>query len=67
MRDTQDRPAAPDYTLACVAMFGVNLMWILMAVWAIWGLIAALAMGWAVNKLIDRIAVARGVDLSDPG
>lgn len=61
MRDTHDRPAAPDYTLACVVMFGVNLIWVLMAIWAAWGLIAAAATGWAVNRLIDWIAAARRV------
>lgn len=60
MRDPEDRPAAPNYTLACVVMFGVNLTWILMTIWIVWGLIAAAATGWAVNKVIDRIAVRRG-------
>lgn len=64
MRDTHDRPAAPNYTLACVVMFGVNLTWVLMAVWALWGLIAAAATGWAVNWVIDRIAAARGVGMA---
>jgi hypothetical protein len=59
MRDTHDRPSAPNYTLACVVMFGVNLAWVLMTIWAIWGLIAALATSWAVNKGIDRIARTR--------
>lgn len=60
MRDTCDRPAAPNYTLACVVMFGVNLTWILMLVWVVWGLIAAVATGWAVSKVINRIEAARG-------
>lgn len=59
MRDSHDRPAAPNYTQACIVMFGVNLAWVLMAIWAIWGLIAAGASCWAVNKLIDRIARTR--------
>ncbi|APE44140.1 hypothetical protein BOO69_12565 [Sulfitobacter alexandrii] len=59
MRDSHDRPAAPNYTQACIVMFGVNLAWVLMAIWAIWGLIAAAALGWAVNKVIDRIALTR--------
>ena len=60
MRDPHDRPAAPDFTQACVVMFGVNLTWILMVVWAIWGLLAAAAISWVVNRLISRIAVSRG-------
>ena len=63
MRDTKsdnhDRPAAPNYTQACIVMFGVNLTWILVAIWAIWGLIAAGALGWGVNLLIRRIEQAR--------
>ncbi|MBD3662799.1 hypothetical protein [Sulfitobacter aestuariivivens] len=59
MRDTSDRPAAPNYTSACIVMFGVNLTWILMVIWAIWGLIAAAALGWGVNWLIRRIEQTR--------
>ena len=63
MRDTKsdhhDRPAAPNYTSACIVMFGVNLTWVLVTIWAIWGLIAAGMLGWAVNWLIRRIELAR--------
>ncbi|MEM6305522.1 MAG: hypothetical protein AAF744_12450 [Pseudomonadota bacterium] len=64
MRDTKSdhdsRPAAPNFTSACVVMFGVNLTWILFAIWAVWGLIAAAGLGWAVNLLIRRIEATRG-------
>ncbi|UWR14275.1 hypothetical protein [Sulfitobacter sp. M368] len=60
MRDSNDRPAAPNYTTACVVMFGINLTWILMAIWVVWGLLAAAATGWAVNRVISRIDAARG-------
>ena len=54
MRD--DFPnSAPDYTRACLVMFGVNVLWVLVAIWAIWGLIAALALGWALNRGVDQI------------
>ena len=59
MRDTHDRPAAPNFTSACIVMFGVNLTWILMVVWAIWGLLAAAATGWVVHKAIGRIEALR--------
>lgn len=59
MRDTHDRPSAPNYTSACIVMFGVNLMWILMVIWAVWGFLAAACTGWAVNHLIRRIGIAR--------
>ena len=45
---------APNYTRACIVMFGVNITWILVAIWAIWGLIAAMLLGLGVNHLIDR-------------
>lgn len=60
MRDTDDRPSAPNYTDACIVMFGVNLMWIMIVIWNIWGFIAAALTGWAVNLVIKRIAIARG-------
>ncbi|WP_281992566.1 hypothetical protein [Sulfitobacter geojensis] len=60
MRNTNDRPAAPNFTQACVVMFGVNLTWILMVIWVVWGLLAVAATGWLVNHVINRIALARG-------
>ncbi|MEM9969035.1 MAG: hypothetical protein AAF755_13175 [Pseudomonadota bacterium] len=60
MRDSNDRTPAPNYTQACIVMFGVNLAWVLMVIWAVWGLLAAAFLGWLVNKLINRIAAARG-------
>ena len=59
MRQHNDRPAAPDFTQACIVMFGVNLTWVLMVIWAIWGLIAVAALGWIVNKMINRIDAVR--------
>jgi uncharacterized membrane protein len=58
MRD--DFPnAAPDYTRACIVMFGVNVMWILIAVWSIWGFLAASFVGYVTNKGLDRVAIWR--------
>ncbi len=59
MRDTHDRPSAPDFTQACVVMFGVNLTWVLMVIWAVWGLLAVAATGWAVHQIINRIDAVR--------
>ncbi len=59
MRDNQTRPAAPNYTNACIVMFGVNLTWVLMLIWAVWGLIAVAATGWVLNRVIARIDAAR--------
>lgn len=50
------RGSAPDYTNACVVMFGVNVTWVLVAIWAVWGFIAAMLMGYTLNHLLDRIA-----------
>lgn len=60
MRDTHNRPAAPNYTHACIVMFGVNIAWIFMVIWAIWGLLAVAVTGWIVNRAINRIKAARG-------
>lgn len=60
MRDDHNRPAAPNFTQACVVMFGVNLTWILMVIWAIWGILAVALIGWVVNQIIRRIELARG-------
>lgn len=56
MRDNTDRPAAPNFTHACVVMFGINLTWILMVIWAVWGILAVAATGWLLNRIINRIA-----------
>ncbi|MFL4470561.1 hypothetical protein ACERZ8_11975 [Tateyamaria armeniaca] len=48
---------APNYTTACVAMFGVNITCVLVVIWAIWGLIAALLLAVGVNHLMERARV----------
>ena len=37
-------------------MFGVNILWVFVVIWALWGLLAVALSGWAVNAMIDRIA-----------
>ncbi|WP_299782485.1 hypothetical protein [uncultured Roseobacter sp.] len=44
---------APNYTSACIVMFGVNLTWVLLFLFAIWGLVAAVFLGLAVNRWLD--------------
>ena len=46
---------APDYTKACIVMFGVNIAWIFMVVWAIWGLIVVVLLGGIINHLMTRL------------
>lgn len=48
---------APNYTTACIVMFGVNITWVLVAIWAIWGLVAAILLGLGLNHLMDRAKV----------
>lgn len=54
MRD--DYPSsAPDLRSACVVMFGINVTWVLVAVWAIWGLLVAALLAFGLNHLITRL------------
>ena len=41
---------APNYTNAALIMGGVNLFWIMMVVWVIYGMGAVLAMGFALDR-----------------
>ncbi len=60
MRD--DYPTTvPDYTRACVVMFGVNVSWILFAIWTIWGLIVALLFSWALNHALKWLDHYRNI------
>lgn len=59
MQDPSRQSPAPNYTCACVVMFGVNITWMLMLVWIVWGLIAACLTGWIVSKILDRIDKTR--------
>ncbi len=47
---------APDYTNAALIMGFVNLMWVFMALWAVFGLPAVLAVGYGLNYLITLLA-----------
>jgi hypothetical protein len=56
MRDDQPK-SAPNLRMACVVMFGINLTWILVAVWAIWGFLIALLLGLGLNHLMTRLTI----------
>lgn len=58
MRNTPG--SAPNFTNAAVVMFGVNITWIFVILWAVWGLIAVAATGWAINHAINFIEKRRG-------
>lgn len=42
--------SAPNFTNACIVMFGVNLSWVFLLLWALWGLLAVAALGWSLNR-----------------
>ena len=46
---------APDFTNACVVMFGVNITWIFTVIWAIWGLIIVMIVGAFINHMMTRL------------
>ena len=48
-------PSAPNYTNAALVMGFVNLLWIFVTLWALFGLPLVLAVGFLLDKLISRI------------
>lgn len=52
--------SAPNYKKACIVMFGVNLSWIFMAIWAFWGLFAVAATGWCIHRAIRHLEARQG-------
>jgi hypothetical protein len=44
---------APNFTGACIVMFGVNLAWVLLLLFAIYGLVAAVFVGLVVNHWLN--------------
>jgi hypothetical protein len=62
MRNTQATTPgnAPNFTNAAVVMFGVNITWIFVILWAAWGLVAVAATGWAINRAINFFEKRRG-------
>ncbi|MDK3074368.1 hypothetical protein QO034_14790 [Sedimentitalea sp. JM2-8] len=47
---------APNYTNAALIMLGVNLTWVFVTIWAMFGLIPVLLLATAINHLIHRKA-----------
>lgn len=48
---------APDYTTACLVMFGVNVTWVLVAIWAFWGLLMVMVTALFINHLMTRLQI----------
>jgi hypothetical protein len=49
-------PEAPNYTNAALVMGLVNLIWIFMALWIMFGLPVVMAVGYGLNILITRLS-----------
>ncbi|MDD9724833.1 hypothetical protein PVV74_05145 [Roseovarius sp. SK2] len=47
---------APNYTNAALVMGLVNLLWIFMALWIMFGLPVVMAVGYGLNLLITRFS-----------
>ena len=53
--------AAPDYTNAAITMLGVNMMWIMLAVWMLWGIVPVLILAVFVNHFVEHLSDRRGI------
>lgn len=53
---------APNYTTACIVMFGVNLTCALLFLFAIWGLIAAVFVALIVNRWLAWLELRRRIE-----
>jgi len=47
--------SAPNYTNAALVMGLVNLFWVLLVLWVMFGLPVVLLLGWGLNRLITRL------------
>jgi hypothetical protein len=52
---------APNYTGACIVMFGVNLAWVMLLFFAVYGLIAAVFVALVVNHWLNWLDHRRGL------
>ena len=50
---------APDFTSACIVMFGVNLAWVLLFLFAVYGLVAAVFLGLVLNHWLHWLEQRR--------
>ncbi len=59
MPDRHPQPA-PNYTNAALTMGWVNLMWIFMVIWGLWGLLPVVLVSAGLNRGISWLALKRG-------
>ena len=57
---SKDPQPAPNYTNAALTMAWVNLMWIFMLIWGVWGFLPALLVGAGLNRGITWLSLRRG-------
>ena len=50
---------APNFTGACIVMFGVNLAWVLLVFFAVYGLVAVVFLGLVVNHWLNWLEMRR--------
>ena len=50
---------APNYTGACIVMFGVNLGWVLLLLFAVYGLVVAVFICLVVNHWLNWLDLRR--------
>lgn len=53
---------APNFTNACIVMFGVNLAWVLLLLFAVYGLVAAVFIALVVNHWLNWLDYRRRLD-----
>ena len=57
---------APNYTIPALVMGGVNLFWILLVIWAVFGFWAVALLTWGLDRAIHALGRRRMRRL-DPG
>lgn len=44
-----------NYTNTCLVLWGVNLFWMLVVIWTLWGLPAVMITGLVLNSLVTQL------------
>ena len=57
--DRRHPQPAPNYTNAALTMGWVNLMWVFMVIWGLWGLLPVLMISAGLNRGITWLALRR--------
>ena len=47
---------APNYTTPALIMGGINLFWIMMLIWVVYGFLAVLAIGFTLDRMIHWLS-----------